>query len=193
MALFSLFLTAGAKSDEAQPFESVYTNLGKSCTGIRGRFAPGKKLEGHTYLKCPGVGGYTVLLDRLANVKDDSLRLLSPSGIEIRLPASSGDCFPYIAGKKLEWRVTKDPDKKIVPHALIVRLNADSCKSGMYETTSYLAVVKLTAQEVCFTDQILPGPRQNENARQSADTATHRLCVDKDLEWCHDEGEPCGH
>lgn len=178
----------------AQTFESVYTPLGNACRTAPKHFGSGKRYTGQKYLKCPGIAGYNIFLH------DGLLRLVTPKGQEIGLPdfVCSDDCFPYVSGSKIEWRIPKNSKIKLTPHALIVRLSADSCKSGKYQTTSYLAVVKIDSKEICFTDQIPPGLQQNELAQKAADLVDSRpcqssSCEDNALKWCHNEGEPCGH
>lgn len=177
--------------------ESVYTSLEKGCTKIK-RTLDEKRgnYPNNTYLQCPGIGGYKIILEKAGNLT--SLRVLTPQGKEVRLPSEvcSDDCLPSVTANQAEW-ILSDKNKSN-PQALILRLRAESCVNGNFQGTSYLAVVKLTPNEVCFTDKIPPGPQQNELARKAAVEASvnschYSSCQDKTFKWCHNEGEPCGH
>ena len=66
---------------------------------------------------------------------------------------------------------------KLVPVALIVRYNASENPEDSNKTTSYLAVAKITAEEICVTDKISPGASANEDAQRAADAATTKACL----------------
>jgi hypothetical protein len=80
-------------------------------------------------------------------------------------------------GEKAEWRVTKTKGK-LMPLALIVRVNASENPDDAKKVTSYLAVAKITAQKICVTDKINPGRTQNEEARRAADSAATKACLE---------------
>lgn len=63
-----------------------------------------------------------------------------------------------------------------MPKALIVRVNASENPEKPNVKTSYLAVAKITPQEICVTDKVAPGPKMNEEARMAADSAAARPC-----------------
>ena len=44
------------------------------------------------------------------------------------------------------------------------------------KTTSYLMVAKVGKKESCVVDIIEPGPKQNERAREAADSAASKPC-----------------
>jgi hypothetical protein len=68
--------------------------------------------------------------------------------------------------------------RKVVPVALIVRVNAYENPENPGKTTSYMAVAKITPQRTCVTDKIAPSARANEEARRAADTAASKPCLE---------------
>ena len=75
-------------------------------------------------------------------------------------------------GPKVEWRLAK-----ATPVALIIRYNTSEDAEAPNKNTSYLAVAKITATEICVTDKISPGPTANEDARRAADAASTKPCL----------------
>jgi hypothetical protein len=81
---------------------------------------------------------------------------------------------PGIAGYAL--LVEDDDSRKLVPLALIVRVNAN--EGGVPETTtSYLAVVKIAPQAACVTDRIAPDSDMNLHVRIAASAAAEKPCL----------------
>jgi len=74
-------------------------------------------------------------------------------------------------GEKLEWRM-----KGNVPAALISRFNVSDLENSQ-RSNSYLMVSKIGSSSSCVTDIVKPGPKQNEDARRLADSATSRPCM----------------
>jgi hypothetical protein len=169
--IVAFFLTFGGLSfnGAAQTNESVYTELTEAkCKTI-------KTGEEFAVRSCPGVGGYKLLA-----ADDDargSITVVDPRGKEHPLnywhvitPA-----FSYL-GDKAEWRVVKK-NGKITPVALIVRVNASENQEDPNKKSSYLAVAKITPQQVCVTDKIAPGATANEEARRAADASSSKPCL----------------
>jgi hypothetical protein len=158
----------GAKRDIA----STYTDLsGNQCQTIKE-----DKETGNSVQECPGVGGFHLL------VADDDARM----SISVVSPDNKEHALDYwniitrsfsSLGEKAEWRVVKRKGK-ITPIALIVRVdfseqqNLDSPKK-----TSYLAVAKITPEEICVTDKINFSADANEQARQAADNSANKACL----------------
>ena len=65
---------------------------------------------------------------------------------------------------------------KLLSVALIIRYNASENPDNPNKHTSYLAVAKITATEICVTDKISPGPNANTEARRAADSAATKPC-----------------
>lgn len=151
---------------------SVYTSLDeKHC-----RQTDMSTLETGDYeARCPGVAGYRLI------VAEGDLRqnitVVTPKGAEHSLQLyeiiSSG--FSSV-GPRAEWRMAQK-GKKSVPVALIVRFNASEDPENPDKQTSYLVVSKITPDEICVTDKILPGPRANVEARRAADIAVTKPCL----------------
>jgi hypothetical protein len=170
IAVSFLFLICG--SVHAQTNTSVYTPLDpKQCRTLQADSS-----EGGSYLgRCPGTSGYTLL------VAEGDLRqnitVVTPRGkkhsLELWQVVSGG--FSSL-GPKAEWRIRLQKGKS-VPVALIVRYNASENPEDSTKTTSYLAVAKITPEEICVTDKISPGTSANEDARRAADVATTRACL----------------
>jgi hypothetical protein len=156
----------------AQSNQSVYTNLdAKLCRTLKSSSAEGGEYVG----QCPGVAGYKLI------VSEGDLR----QNIEVVTPGGrkhSLDLWEVISsafssvGPKAEWRLQRMKGK-LSPVALIVRYNASENPEDSSKITSYLAVAKVTATEICVTDKISPAPNANEAARQAADQATAKPCL----------------
>lgn len=149
--------------------DSIYTQLsGAKCKTTR---------SGQEYIiqSCPGVGGY-----KLSVSEDDarmSVTVVDPGGKEHPLEywnvITSG--FSHL-GDKAEWRVKKQKGK-IIPLALIVRVNASENPEDASKKTSYLAVAKITPGQICVTDKIAPSATANEEARRAADASSGKPCL----------------
>ncbi len=124
---------------------------------------------------CRGVGGYNLRLEY--GDARESITVISPDGKSYPLNfwevLSSG--FSSV-GQKAEWRVTRKKGK-VVPIALIVRFNASENPEDSSKVTSYLAVAKITPQEICVTDKIAPSATANEEARRAADASADKPCL----------------
>ena len=126
--------------------------------------------------RCAGIAGYNLL------VADDDSRMtitvMAPDGkkYDLNYWTVITTAFSSLASKA-EWRVVKQQGK-VVPVALIVRVNANEDPDHPNKVTSYLAVSKITPQAICVTDKIKPGATQNADARRAADTAASRQCLE---------------
>jgi len=158
----------------AQTNSSVYTPLAeKQCKTIK----PVNPQTGDYEGRCRGVAGYSLLVtegDLRQNVT-----VITPQGakhsLELWDVISGG--FSSV-GPKAEWRMAKQ-NGKLAPVALIIRYNANDDPESPNKQSSYLAVTKITATEICVTDKIMPGPKANEEARSAADTAAGKPCLKK--------------
>ena len=166
-AALALALTAYAES----PTTSVYSSL-SGCKLIK----KGPNGEDWSTSACKGYGGYGLRLEY--GDARESITVIAPNGkahpLNLWQVISSG--FSSV-GKKAEWRVTRK-NRKLVPIALIVRLTASENSEDSTKTTSYLAVAKITPTEICVTDKIAPSQNQNEEARQAADAAASKPCME---------------
>jgi len=75
-------------------------------------------------------------------------------------------------GEKIEWRT-----KGGVPVALIARFNVADAEDSS-KSTSYLMVSKIGKASSCVTDVVKPQANQNEKARELADAASGKPCMD---------------
>lgn len=165
--------TAGsARAQTAARITSVYTEL----SGGRCKTVTVDKQTGSSVKRCPGVGGFRVLVE----YDDDrmSLTLVAPDNKEHPLdlwnvitPAFSS------LGNKAEWRVVARKGVA-TPVGLIVRVNAyEQEDPAAPRRKSYLAVAKITRQEICVTDKIDSSANANAEARRRADNATDKPCL----------------
>jgi hypothetical protein len=151
--------------------QSVYTDLrAKSCKTIKV-----DKETGSSVQRCTGLAGYKVLA--LDDDARQSITIIDPAGREhpLDLWQVVTPAFSSI-GDKLEWRVIRK-DGKSSPVALIVRVNASEDSANPQRKTSYLAVAKIAANEICVTDKISPGSNGNESARLAADASQRKPCL----------------
>ena len=166
--LFVLLCGLQILEAKAQSNQSVYTSLGeKQCRTIKSAMAGDEGYEG----RCRGIAGYTLLLSE-GDLRQN-ITVVTPRGTKHSL-----DLWDVISGgfssvgPKAEWRLAKQK-----PTALIIRYNASEDPEHPDKLTSYLAVAKITATEICVTDKISPGPTANEDARRAADAATTKPCL----------------
>jgi hypothetical protein len=172
LTLTLILFSAG--STMAQANSSVYTPLAeKQCKTIKSPDPQTNDYEG----RCRGVAGYTLIVtegDLRQNVT-----VVTPKGAKHSL-----DLWEVISGgfssvgARAEWRMAQQ-DRKLVPVALIIRYNANDDPESPNKQSSYLAVSKITANEICVTDKIMPGPKANEEARVAADAAATKPCLKK--------------
>jgi hypothetical protein len=157
--------TAG---DSSAVIRSAYTSLGEAeC-----RLLEQDEETGGTTSRCPGTAGYALLVhDWDARMTVD---VVAPGGRTHRLRYSGIITSAFSSlGPRAEWRMRNGQ-----PVALIVRVNAFEDPETPDRATSYLAVAKITAREVCVTDRIAPTtPNANEAARQAADRSASRPCM----------------
>lgn len=147
--------------------ESVYTDIaGARCKTVEAHEEGASSVQ-----KCAGVAGYTLLVEDADSRQ--SVTVVTPDGKKHPL-----DYWQVITtgfsslGGKAEWRVEKK-GAKVRPYALIVRVNASENPEKPEQNTSYLAVAKITAAEVCVTDKV----KTNEEARQAADASAAKPCL----------------
>jgi hypothetical protein len=157
---------------QAQTNTSVYTPLNpKQCRTLKSDSS-----EAGSYLaRCPGTSGYKLLVEE-GDLRQN-ITVVTPQGTEhsLELWQVVGSGFSGI-GPKAEWRLARQQGKP-APVALIVRYNVSEDPENSHKTTSYLAIAKITAQEICVTDKISPGANANDNARRAADLAATKPCL----------------
>jgi hypothetical protein len=165
--IFALAIAANAQSPE-----SVYTSLSsKNCKTIK----VDKEGEGSVQ-SCAGIAGYKLLVEE-GDLRQ-SITVVTPKGKKHELNYWQVITGGFSSlGEKAEWRVVKSKGK-IVPVALIVRVNASEDPEDAKKITSYLAVAKITAQKICVTDKIHPSATQNEEARRAADSSANKSCLE---------------
>lgn len=168
----TLFILTCAAFASAQSNDSVYTSLStKACRTIRST-----SKEGGSYVGiCPGVAGY-----KLQSEEGDlrqNIQVITPAGKKHSLELWNviGSGFSAL-GEKAEWRVRRQ-NGKIVPVALILRYNVANPEDST-KGTSWLAVAKITSSKICVTDKIAPGANANVAARNAADNAAAKPCLE---------------
>jgi len=153
---------------------SIYTSLDeKQCRTIKTETTGAGDYEG----RCRGVSGYSLTL--LEGDLRQNVVVVTPKGakhsLELWEVISGG--FSYV-GARAEWRMAQ-PNGKPAPVALIVRYNVSEDAHHPDKKTSYLAVAKITDNEICVTDKISPSATANDEARRAADTAATKPCLKK--------------
>jgi hypothetical protein len=156
----------------AQTNSSVYTPLAeKQCKTVKGPDAQTGDYEG----RCRGVAGYSLTV--IEGDLRQNVIVVTPQGkkhsLELWDVISGG--FSSV-GAKAEWRMANQ-NGKLAPVALIIRYNANDDPESPNKQSSYLAVTKITASEICVTDKIRPSPNANEDARRAADVAANKPCL----------------
>lgn len=175
LSLLGTMLAGCAGREGGKPtLESVYTDLRDgACVKEIDKTDPNET----PYLRCPGAAGYSLIV-RLVDSGRESIEVVDAAN---RIHALNFHEFVTRSMSNLEgkaeWRV-ETRDGKQTPIALIARVQARE-DSGDPEkvTQSYLAVAKITADEVCVTDRIAESGEQLTEARHAADSAGTRPCA----------------
>ena len=150
---------------------SVYTPLAdKKCKTLESSAEDAGSYRG----RCLGTAGYK--LELLEGDLRQTINVIAPNGkkFELNLWTTVSSAFSFV-GDKAEWRVVTKKGKAM-PVALIVRFNASENTEKPDQTTSYLVVSKITANEVCITDIVKNGADANAKARELADAAAKKSC-----------------
>ena len=159
-----------AFSVDAQVY-SVYTNLAdKTCRTVKTDDETGSSTQ-----QCRGFGKWSLMT--LYDDQRMSVNVVAPDrkAYELNYWSVITTAFSSL-GDKAEWRVRKEKNGVATPIALIVRVNAAPGGNGGGRT-SYLAIAKITDGDICVTDKI--GVQRNANllARQAADEAANKPCL----------------
>ncbi len=169
---FTLLLLINFHAVSETQIASVYTDLsGNGCKLLKM-----DKETGSSIRKCPGVGGFHLLV-----LDDDaraSITVVGPNNKEYPLDYWNVITRSFSSvGRKAEWRVLKRQGR-VMPVALIVRIHASEQDNLEFpRKTSYLAVAKITPEQVCVIDKIKAGIDTNERARQVADNSASKECL----------------
>ena len=145
--------------------KSVYTSTKtNACRTI----SSDSRFDGSYEGECTGVGGYKVRV--LEGDIRQTINIITPAKKKFEL-----NFWGYYGGfssigEKIEWRT-----KGGVPVALIARFNVAGAEDSS-KSTSYLMISKISKTSSCVVDVILPSPKQNEEARISADAASTKPC-----------------
>ncbi|HKN85085.1 MAG TPA: hypothetical protein VJW17_16690 [Pyrinomonadaceae bacterium] len=171
-ALLIILVFASVGVATGQSTQSVYTSLDKKQCRVLKSSGPGDYS-----VRCRGIGGYSLIVSE-GDLRQNII-VITPKGAENSLElwsvVSSG--FSSV-GPKVEWRTTSQ-NGKAVPVGLIIRYNVSEDPDYPNKLVSYLAVIKITPNEICVVEKISPGPNANEAARRSADTAGTKPCLKK--------------
>lgn len=166
-----LLFAIGAFAQKTAKIQSVYTNLDpKSCKTLE----QSDEYTGWYRGECKGVGGYKLHVTE-GDIRQ-SIDVIAPNKNKYEL-----DFIGHVSGgfssvgAKAEWRVS-GAGKSQTPIALIVRYNASENPEDSSVITSYLVVSKITKTQICITNVVKPGAKQNEEARKLADAAADKPC-----------------
>jgi hypothetical protein len=170
LAALACLLATAAHSQTRM--ESIYTDLASNrCRTIQVDRETGASVQ-----RCTGVGGYKLLV--LDDDSRQSITLIDPAGHKYPLNfwevVTQG--FSSV-GQKAEWRVTRRRGK-VVPVALIVRLNASENPEDSSRITPYLTVTRIGAGKACVTHKVRAESPANEAARRLADSSDSAACLE---------------
>lgn len=153
---------------------SVYSDIrGGACVQEIDKSDPNET----PFLRCPGPAGYSLIVRQVDSGRE-SIEVVDPVG---RVHALNYQevvtrSMSNLEGKA-EWRVGVK-DGKRTPTALIVRVQAREDNDDPEKVThTYLAVAKITAEEVCVTDRIDAAGQQPAETQRLADSAQARPCA----------------
>lgn len=164
-------LMAVAAFPQKAKIQSVYTSLdAKDCKTLE------SETEGAGWYRgeCRGVGGYKLQLTE-GDIRQ-SIDVIAPNKKKYELDFIGNISSGFSAvGLKAEWRVAGS-GKSVSPIALIARFNVSENPEDSTKTTSYLIVSKITKDEICIIDIVKPMDKQNEKARELADSSAAKPC-----------------
>ena len=169
--ILTMFFPAIFSCSTIAQTSSVYTDLsGSNCRTVKSNQETGS-LEKH----CGAFGSWSLMV-----LDDDdrmSVNVVTPDQKQYELnfwgvvtPAFSS------LGSKAEWRVVKENGTS-KPIALIIRINSTSEQNGKRERQSYLAVSKITENEICVVEKISGQKNDNQLARNAAENAASKPCL----------------
>lgn len=157
--LLSLALIVAAQN------KSIYTSTKTSaCRTIKAT----DEGTGSYIGECAGIGGFKVQL--LEGDIRQTLNIITPARKKFELNFWSLFSSFSAIGEKIEWRTMAG-----IPVAMIARYNVADPEDSQ-KTRSYLMVSKIGKSAACVTDVVMPGPRQNKEARKLADSAASKPC-----------------
>jgi hypothetical protein len=161
----AIFVVALSASAFGQKNTSIYTSTrAESCRTIESNPDEAGSYEG----ECRGAGGYKLRV--MEGDLRQALDVITPGKKRFELIKWGLFAGFSAIGDKVEWRM-----KGGVPVALIARY-AVADPEGVGKGKSYLIVSKIGAKSSCVTDIVEPMAKQNEKARELADTAAGRPC-----------------
>jgi opacity protein-like surface antigen len=169
--LLICIMLAFSATASAQAVQSVYTDLsGKTCKTLE----EDADSAGYMLEQCRGVAGYK--LQVVSQDDRQTVVVVKPDGSkhELDLGVIGGGGFSGLRGKA-EWRIKRQKGK-IVPIALIIRLDVSTDPSDSTKITSFLSVSKITPQNICYIEAIDPSPDANVKARKLADSSADKPC-----------------
>lgn len=126
------------------------------------------------YLICPGVAGYTLHVRQVESGRS-SIDIVDPAGKAAPLNYHQTITTSMFAiGNSVEWRIEGG-----TPIALATTIQAhEDLTEPAKVTNTYIAVARITAQQVCVTDKLDQQANQSEEAiRRAADNARNRPCL----------------
>ena len=153
------------------PNTSVFTELSaRQCVAVPASAGSGDAGA----LRCKGPAGFS--LEIYADDDRASATVLTPDGRRHDLEYWHVVTGHFsVLGPRAEWRLRSHGGRR-QPISVIVRIVANENPERPAQTTSYLAVARITASGACVTDRIGPGKAQNAAARIAADRSAKTPC-----------------
>jgi hypothetical protein len=175
--VLSACLTAErSQTEHPEPaIESIFTDLSAvSCKEFIDQTDPNST----PFQICPGVSGYTLIIRHVGSGRQ-SINIVTPSQHEFPLEYHEFITrHMFHLDDKAEWRVLMNNEKKI-PIALIVRVQThENLDEPEQVTHSYLALTKITPDEICVTDKIPSGSLSQAEVHSAADSAWEKDCLE---------------
>lgn len=171
-ALLLLLAACSASQDQPAPtITSQRTSLAES--NCRKATDPGDPND-TAYLICPGVAGYTLQVRQVESGRS-SIDIVDPAGKATPLRYHQTITTAMFAiGNAVEWRIEGG-----TPIALAATIQAhEDLTDPATVTNTYIAIARITPQQVCVTDKVNQQANQPEDAiRRAADSARNRPCL----------------
>jgi hypothetical protein len=157
---------------QASGFKSVFTSI-KDCQSHIDSNDPNST----SYKLCPGVAGYQLILRKMGAGRK-SIEVINAA--QQSFPLNYQDLVTkgmFHLGQQAEWRVVESSNEA-TPVALVVEVHAhENLDEPDQVTTTYLAVAKISATEICVIDVVDQQDLSRQQLQQLADDAQQRACL----------------
>ena len=169
----TILVTACSTKQPDAAITSRQTSLAEGCRKATDAADPNDT----PYLVCPGVSGYSLNVRPVESGRT-SIDVVDPTGKSFPLnfqDVITGSMFAV--DNHVQWRVATENGKP-APVALIASIQAHEDEGDPAKVTNtYIAIAKITPQQVCVTDKLSRQAQPEDAMLRAADSARNRPCL----------------